>query len=187
MKPELKEINEIYIRIEDYFFPAPGYFDDVERHGREYVGRQHEYESLYLSAGNKFDSISAKLTPKEIIEGYEQGCRLLQENLSGWMYHRFDREYIPIMLKAIDDDHGHTVPLFLRALTLYASDLRDELIPRVLKLLSSKDVATQTAAISAAYELQIDEALPIIRELTSDPNPEMREIAGSFLSNWNKK
>jgi hypothetical protein len=186
MKPELQKINQIYIQVEDYFYPVPGFFT-VEKNGAAYAQHKKELEPIYQAARKEFYEIIPSLTVEDTIDAYQQGCRLLQANISGWMYHHFDRKYIPIMIKAIQDDHGHTARLFLRVLTLYANDLKDELVPLILSSLKSQYIATQEAALSAAFELQIVEALPIVQKMTKDPIPEIREIAGKFLSDWDKK
>jgi hypothetical protein len=183
MKQELENINKIYLQIQDYFFPAPEYFDD-KPDGQEYIKKGQEYEPLHSFAKGEFLRISPLLAPEEIIEGYEQGCRLLQANLSGLMYNKFDRKYIPIMLKAIKDDHSHTAFLFLRALVLYAKDQKDKLVPLILSSLRSKYVVTLEAALSAAFELRLIEAIPIVEQMTKDSRPEIREMAERFLSDW---
>ncbi len=181
----MQKINQIYIEVEDYFYPAPGFFD-VERNGSFYMQRKKELEPLYQSARKEFYEMSSSLTTEEIIQAYQEGCRLLQANISGLMMEPFKREYIQTMIQAIKDNHGHTAHIFLRSLSVNASDLRFELPPLVLASLNSQYISTKEAALSAAFHLRLAEALPIIKGIAENSTPEIREMSENILADWNK-
>lgn len=186
MKAELQNINRMYIEVEYYFYPAPGFFDS-EINGSTYLQRKKELEPLYQSARKELYRIAPSLTTGEIIQAYQEGCRLLQANISGLMVESFRREYIPIMIQAIKDNHGHTAHMFLRTLSVNASDLRSELTPLILVSLSSQFLSIKEAALSAAFQLRLTEALPTIKRMAKDSTPEIREMSENILANWNQQ
>jgi hypothetical protein len=90
------------------------------------------------------------------------------------------------MIQAIKDNHGHTAHMFLRALSVNASDLRSELPPLILASLNSQHLSTKEAALAAAFHLRLAEALPIIKGIAENSTPELREISENILAGWNK-
>ena len=185
MNSELTKINDVYLQIQDSLYPPPGFLD-VPENQIGFFDRMKDAKVIYQKMLKKLEKVVRKLSPQDIIDGYESGCRLLQSNLSGYMYEDFRKEYVPVMLKSIKNDHVHTTHIFFRALVMYAPEAKEELRPLVIKALKSKHVSVIHAALSSAYQLRLDDALPIIKEFANHTDHATAEMATNILTDWMK-
>jgi hypothetical protein len=183
MNQVLKEINELYLSIQDYIDPPPSYLSQLaDKQARlDFFQKADENLPLYNSAVEKLNLELVNLSAIDIIEAYQHGCRLLQRNLSGYMYNHFDPAYIPLMLASIQNDDFHTAHIFLRTLDIYAEN---EFVPAVLKSLNSKWDSTRQAALKVVDHRKLIEAIPKIREMMQDSHPEIADLAANVLKSW---
>ena len=185
MNSELAKINDVYLQIQDSLYPPPGFLDIPENQAG-FFDRMKDAKVIYQKMVKKLEKVVSKLSSQDIIDGYKSGCRLLQSNLSGYMYEDFRKEYVPVMLEAITNDHVHTTHIFFRALVMHAPEVKGELKPLVIKALKSKHVSVVHAALSSAYQLRLDDALPIIKELANHTDGVTTEMATNILLDWVK-
>lgn len=184
MNPSLKEINDIYLQIQDSIHPPTGYFEGITEEKRlDFVQKMSEYAPLYETTADRFRAVLSSLSPVEVIEGYQQGCRLLQSGLAGHMYHHFNEAYIPLMVQAVKNDE-HTAWLFLSSLVMHARHMREEIAPLAMRALNSKWPSTREAALTAIGELRLMEARPMVEEMAKGPDPEISELARNVLEFW---
>ncbi len=185
MNSSLKEINDIYLRIQDYIHPPVGYFEGVAEEKRlDFAQKMSEYAPLYETTADRFGSVLSGLSPAEVVEGYQQGCRLLQTGLAGYMYHHFNEAYIPLMVQAINNDEEHTAWLFLNSLVMHARHMREEIASLAMRALNSKWRPTREAALTAIGEFRVMEARPMVEEMAKGSNPEISELAKNILEFW---
>lgn len=179
MKKELMEVIEIYLPIDGRYFDIPA--DKFDEQLEDWNKMRNEYSRIYDLGAEKSVLIAPDLSPEEIVEGYQQGCKLLQRNLSGRMSQHFDRLYIPTMVQAIKNNETHTAFIFLPAL---AEHLGKEVGPIVLEALDSKSPIIRERALSAADHIKLLEAAPKIKAMVDDPEPEVAFLAGKIIESW---
>jgi hypothetical protein len=182
MNLKLEEINDLYLQVQNLIDPTVEYLaalTDEERF--ELESNRDEYSLLYKIAREKYIEIAFQLSPAEVIEGYQQGCRLLQRNLSGLMCHRFDSVYIPVMIEAIKKDEPHTAFFFLQSL---ADHLGTEIASIVTEALDSKYAHTRETALAVAYQLKLVEVAPKVEEMVDDSHPNVSYLAKQILGSW---
>ncbi len=182
MHPALEEIDVLYRPI--LIYHPHLYLSDEEainfllNAGDEYWNKRDEASQIYRTAIERFSQIVPELTPSEIIDGFNQGSMLLQANLGGYMYLNFNEAYLPTMIHAVRENHpvGY---LFLGALSRY---LGKEIVPLVIEVLDSKlRRRIRDTAIGFIHELEIMEAIPKLKELLQDSDPNIAEDARNTL------
>ena len=179
MNPILNEINQQYLQIQDYIDPLPGYLDQLaEQERAEYLKKSGEALQTYHLALDKLRISVARLSPHEIIEGYTQGCRLLQRNLSGYMGEQFKQAYVPIMITAIRSEHTHTAWLFLQVL---AEQLGVGAASIVTEALNSEAIGIREKALLITEQLSLIEAIPKLQKMRQDPVEEIASLAEQVL------
>lgn len=184
MNPSLKEINAIYLQIQDYIDPSPEYFDQItDEQKLDFIHKRKEYSQLYENTSRALKALLDRLSSEDIVEGYQQGCRMLQIGLAGHMFRHFNEIYIPLMIDAVKKDERHTAPIFLRTLSLNVKD-RDQIGLLALTSLNSKWSSVLDAALAVIYDLRIVAALPKITDLANDPNTATAELAKNILDAW---
>lgn len=182
MTPKLKEINDLYLQVQNHIDPTAENLASLTDEERlEYESRADEYSRLYKIAMEKYKEVAPTLSPDEIIEGYRQGCRLLQRNLSGHMSYYFDKVYIPLMIEAIRNDESHTAYLFLQSL---ADHVGKEFAPVVIEALNSESALTRETALAVVRQLELVEAIAKVRDMVNDPNLEISYLAKEILRSW---
>jgi len=182
MNPKLKEVNDLYLQIQDYIDPTVEYLAGLTEEQRlELESNADEHLRLYEIAIEKYREVAPALSPDEIIEGYKQGCRLLQRTLSGHMCYAFDKVYIPIMIQAVRNDEAHTAYLFVQSL---ADHLGKEIAPLVIEALDSESALTRERALAVVRQLELVEALPTVRGMVNDPYLEISYLAKDILNRW---
>lgn len=183
MNQYLEEVNELYLQIQGRYMdisPENKYSQTPEAQG-EFANHLNEYSRIYNLALEKFRIIAPNLSPAEIIEGYQQGCRLLQCNLSGDMCQNFDTVYIPTMVQAIKNNETHTSHMFLQAL---ADQLGKEISPIVIETLNSESALMRETALSVAEQIKLLEAAPKIRMMINDVELDVAFLAKKIIASW---
>ena len=184
MNPSLKEINEIYLQIQDFIDPPLEYFDRITKEQRlDFVNKRNEYLQKHENTLRKLQEILSRLSPGDIIEGYQHGCRMLQISLAGHMFRHFSEMYIPLMIDAIKKDNRHTAPIFLRALSVNTKN-KEQIGSLALTSLNSQWQSVIDAALSVVYELRVVAALPKIKEFAKGTDPAIAELAKNILDAW---
>lgn len=184
MNQSLKEINEIYLQIQDYIDPSPEYFDQItEEQKLDFIKKRKEYSPQYEKTLHVLKALLERLSPKDIVEGYQQGCRMLQISLAGNMFRHFNEMYIPLMIDSIRKDERHTAPIFLRTLSVNFND-KEQIGLLALASLNSQWPSIVEAALTVVYELRVSSALPKIRDLAKGPDLAMAELAKNILDRW---
>jgi hypothetical protein len=185
MNEKLREINELYLQIwgsymdisrDEWFNPSP-----EER--AEFADYFEENSRIYNLVIEKFNALSPDLSPAEILEGYQQGCKLLQRNLSGDMCQNFDIAYIPTMIQAIKNNETHTAFMFLPVL---ADHMGKEIAPIVMEALDSESPLIRERALSVADHINLLVAAPKIRAMVNDVEPQVASLAGKIITSWDK-
>lgn len=167
MNPLLEEIDKVYIEIQPFIFPSPEYIEQLNEDEIAYHHLQHSRAAKqYESAISQLNKVISLVSSTEIIEGYIQGSRLLQQNLSGYMVQNFDSAYIPTMITAIKQDHGHTAWIFLHALAKYTGTSFTTVF---IDALFSKSPQVREHALIVIEQLHLIDALPYVAVLTHDP------------------
>ncbi len=177
MNMELEEVNRMYQEIQAYIDPT---FDELksrtETQQRNIQKNYAQHNQVYNLALEKINSILPNLTTNEVIEGYKDGGRLLQRNLSGYMAGHFNHDYIPTMINAIKQPHLHTAWLFLQAL---GNNLGGEVSDLVIEALEMEGL--QETALSIVGQLNLVEALPQIQRLTENHNATIAYLASETI------
>ncbi len=188
MNSNLHIINDTYLSIQDIIYPNTEYVLQLdEQHVAQLRHISPSAQLLYAKYSEKLLSILPNLDSLEIIQGYNEGCRLLQQNLSGYMAQNFKKEYVPIMISAIRSDQEHTAWIFLQVL---ADEIGISLASLFISALSSKFDSTREKALTIVRQLYIYEAIPIIQSLikTSISNrfvEQAREVLSDLEKNIN--
>lgn len=183
MHQKLEEINNLYIQIQDNY-PLLSIEQRTTLRDEEPENQANwlkEYERIYNIAITQFRAIGPNLTPQEVVEGYQQGCKLLQQNLSGHMCYYFNESYIPLMLQEIKQEVLHTAPQFLQCLSV---QLGSKIAPIVLEALESKNLIVRETALSIADNLKIFEARQKIIEMMDDPEQGISSLAKEIIKDW---
>lgn len=177
--PELNEVNNIYLQIQDYMFPPFGYFEQLTTlEMAAWQAAQPEAHSLYHKALDRFHEIYPKLSPNEIITAYQHGSRILQANLSGRIARDFDVKYIPLMQWAIRSGHSHTGPIFLTALARYTGENATSLI---IESLDNPEPSMRETALALVAELNLTDAVSQVRKCLNDPVRTVSSVAKRTL------
>jgi hypothetical protein len=173
MNQSLSKINEIYLEIQDYVDPL---LDDLIHMDRQLLDKLkiNRIEALdkYETTQKLVIELLPTLSRDEIIQGYMEGCRLLQRNLSGFMGKNYNKDYATVMENAIREGHYHTAWLFLQVL----SDNSESNLMSLLEF-SLRQKALQEVALGIVENLKLKELLPIIRELKDSQDDEINSIA----------
>jgi hypothetical protein len=170
---QLKEVDMMFMQIQDYIDPTPDYLSKLTQDKwMELQKDRSNYTDIYNSGLEKLRLVLPTLSNNEIVEGYTEGCRLLQRGLSGYMADHFQQEYIPTMIGAIKQPHLHTGWIFLQAL---ANNLGKDVAPLAIEALSIEGL-TETA-LNVVKELNIIEALPKVRQLINGDNTTIAFLA----------
>lgn len=172
MNKLLREINDLYLQVQDYIDPAPDFMERLlnndDPHAlQEYREKIRWASDIYQHAHAKLVSICDSLSPIETIEGYGEGCRLLRKGLSGYMVSKFDRSYIPLMAQEIRNPESLTAFMFVQSL---ADQLGLEAAPIILDALKRADPRMRERALVAIQQLAMIEAIPVIEPLIYDEN-----------------
>jgi hypothetical protein len=186
MNNKLKEINDLYLKIQDLYLDVPSekWHSPTPLEEAELFNRQDEYSNIYNLAIKKFNDVAATLSPEDVIEGYKHGCKLLQRNLSGHMCLYFDDAYIPVMVSSIKKNELHTSFLFLQEL---ADRLGKKVAPLVAEALTSGAGPVRETALSIAYQLGLRELTSKIELMKDDSEPEVAHLAKKILTTWNQE
>jgi hypothetical protein len=171
----LAEINALYLQIEPLFDPSSDLMQSLEHLSDDDLRNIQETKNdvlpIYRTALAMAQSLIPSLTPDEIIEGYQEGSRLLQRNLSGYMGVQWQVEYIPVMIAAIEQDHDHTAWIFLHIL---ADKVGRDLALLYIKALDSQSSEVREAALVVIDRLCLRESLIHVERLTRDSNPTLQ-------------
>lgn len=181
MNPALNEINDMYLPIQQYVVPLPEDFEQMQRLDPVEGGRMAEEASaIYRTGLDQFRVVFATLSVEEIIEGYLQGCRLLQSHLCGEMSTHFNRAYIPVMLQAIKSSHPYTSIVFLQAL---ADHLGDQAALIVIEALGSHLPGLRERAVLLTEQLHLLEARAQLQRMSNDSDEDIAFLARQVLRN----
>ena len=184
MNPLLDNVNNLYLQLESYFDPSLDLFLSLSEEKRiEYMVRKNELTNEYKTAIEMMRTTITILSEQEILEGYQEGCKLLQRSLSGYMCQNYDPIYAQAMVNAIERDESHVAPHFLQTL---ANNLGREIIPIAIYALNSNVTSIKRTALSVADQLLIVEALDKIQELTNDGNEEIPYLAKEVVRRLEK-
>lgn len=186
MRKDLQSISDQYQEIQEYIIRS---YEQFSKLLERPIEEQDEYDrklkvaiEIYHNIRKQFDEISNTLSPSEVIEGYEEGSEILRRNLTGYMYAYFDEAYIPVMIKAINDDISEGTRFFILKLSTHLD--RDQFLPVVLKALDSKYWHTRENALSCLQTLSLHEALPKVREMINDKNAQVAEYAAELVKKF---
>src|SRR4051812_11799839 len=114
MNQQLQEINDQYLKVEMYLNVSPEQVLHLsEEEWNASQDKREEAINVYRVVAEKFIEIAPSLLPSEVIEAYEQAGQTLKAHLTGHMYHHFDEVYIPVMIKAINNDDSDHLYFFL--------------------------------------------------------------------------
>ena len=182
MKQQLEEINAMFLLVQDYIDPT---VEDLEKitpeEQLEYERNAETYLRIYNAALEKYKEAAPNLSPSEIIDGFQEGCRLLQRSLSGRMCYHFDEAYIPIMTESIRKNELHTAYLFLQAL---ANHLGTEIKSIAIDSLDSNSVLIRSTALAVVRQLGMIDASVKVESLTRDSSDEVAYLAKQILKEW---
>ncbi len=183
MNKELEEVNSMYQEVQPYIDPT---VDELKSRSEVYQlelqTNNNKYGKVYSLAIEKLDLIFPRLSPNEIIEGYSEGCRLLQRSLSGYMANQFHSDYIPTMIDAVQRPDLHTAWIFLQAL---ADNVGGDIFPLAVEALDTKEL-TETA-LNIVEQLNIVEALPKVKVLMSSEDDSIASLAAEIWSHLQRK
>ena len=175
VKHELEEINSNYREIEDYIDPPPhliASFTDDD--WVNFAARSESSRSQYEKDLKQLNVLLPTLGSATIAEAYNQGCRLMQRNLSGYMAQHFDPVYVPVMVKAIETKHFHTAQTFLQVLADHEYPQIENLLSEAIKLRELQDVA-----LSIIRQLRLKSFQDIVNDLCQSPDKTINEIANN--------
>jgi hypothetical protein len=183
MLQKLKEINDLYIQIQDNypFLSSEHETTPINEEIKDQKNWLKEYERIYNIAIIQFRAIGPQLTPEQVLEGYTQGCKMLQQNLSGHMCYYFTEAYIPLMIQEIEKEAVHTAPQFLQCLSF---QLGAKIAPIVLQALKSEKTPIRETALSIVDSLNIFEARLKVIEMTDDPEQGIASLAREIIKDW---
>jgi hypothetical protein len=182
MKQQLEEVNAMFLLVQDYIDPTVEHLEKITREEQlEYERNAEKYLRAYNVAIAKYKEVAPSLSPSEIIEGFQQGCRLLQRSLGGWMCFHFDEAYIPIMTDSIRKNELHTAHLFLQAL---ADRLGTEISSIAIDSLDSNSVLIRSTALAVVRQLGLVDAYAKVESLTNDSSNEIAYLAKQILEEW---
>jgi len=183
MNKQLEEVDLMYQEVQPYIDPT---FDELksrtEVHQLKLQMNKEKYIKVYDLALEKLKLLLPHLSTGEIVDGYREGCRLLQRGLSGYMADHFHSDYVPTMVNAIKRPDLHTAWIFLQAL---ANNLGRNISSLAIEALDTKGL-TETA-LNVVEQLNITEALPKIRELTKDKDDTIASLAGEVSKHLEKQ
>lgn len=179
MESSLDQVNKIYVRLEKFFDPSIDSILNLSDQDRiEFSTTQTELIEEYKWALNMLRNTVPLLSEQDILTGYQEGCKLLQRNLSGYMCQNFNRLFLQTMIEAIEREEEHVAPHFLQAI---ADNLGREAIPIILSALDSRQISIKRTALSTSDQLKISEALPKIKKLTNDNNKGIAYLADEVM------
>lgn len=157
MKPDIAKINNRYFEIQDYIDPTNilNFAQNcTKQEWIEFQAARNHYSNEYNVLHKSLMMLVKKITHLEIAEAYSEGCRLLQRNLSGYMGHNFVDSYIPVMSKAILDNHFHTSWIFLQVLADNMGKEAQHLIEHALDFETTQETALNVIRQLNLYELE---------------------------------
>lgn len=183
MDAALKSINDVYVRVQQYIDPGMDFILRVKttfspEEQRDYYEKRAIAVEDYKQAHDQLGELCESLSPEQIIVGYQMGCRLLQRGLSGCMANRFDRSYIPIMSQAIQEGAEHAGLIFVQAL---ADNIGIEAEPIILDALKSSIPIIRERALAVVEQLNLINAIPQVRVLTTDSHELVSKRAATVL------
>jgi hypothetical protein len=184
MKPELTKINDMYLQIEDVIHPSSvdSYLENLTKLGEdEFNERLKEAKPIIELAIEQFRKISATLTPREVIEGFTEGSRILRANFVGHMWMHFDYAFTPTIVSTLRENYDYEGAYLLLG-TLAKNLPKEDVIPIVLEALDANSRRTIEAAIGIVDDLKILEAIPKLQYLTTKSNPPVSEFAVEVLA-----
>jgi hypothetical protein len=186
MNELLREVNDLYEQSQPYVDPTPIDVNTLQmssaKEQQSFLEMANQGVSTYQLAISKLQAVLPTLSSTEILEGYTQGCRLLQRSLSGYMGSHFDRMYLPIMVQAVTEGVPHTGATFLHVLVV---QLGKEAAPLVLQSLGSVSDDMREGALVAAKQLKLVEAIPTIQGMIHDPVTPVAVVAEHVLQELN--
>jgi HEAT repeat protein len=184
MNTVLSNINGLFYRVQDYIDPISDLHQLTEQELSAYLQMREQASRDYNVGLEQLRAVVPTLSVSEIVEGYTEGCRLLQRGLSGYMSHYFNPAYVPIMKAAIDDHQWHTACIFLQAL---ADHLGSNAAPTIIEALDSPSAAIREKALLIADQLELLEALPKVQRLIHDPVTDLASLAEETQHNLQNK
>lgn len=143
--------------------------------------REEALHSYHRTLGT-LRNVLKQMSSNEIVEGYLEGSRLLRKCVAGYMAENFSNDFVPTMIDAVKASDKHTGWLFLQTL---ANHLGKDISPLVLSNLAAPGI--RETALSVAGQLDLSEAIPIIRDLINDPVHEIAALAKLILSELETK
>lgn len=175
MNEKLQIANERMREIQSYFLQRNADFFIVMtlEQRKHHMSMATKLDDVYQSLNAEIHQIAAEMSPTEIVKNFNECCELVQMQLAMYMRLHFDRAYLDLMLALIRAGKYYGYLL----LGSIVRNMGEEATPYIVEALNNPSTATQDRALGWIAELNILEAKPVVRKLTTSENPSVASTA----------
>ena len=176
MNSEIENINKTYEKVQNIIDMTYEQLKQMtEQDWLRAKSERASAEVVYQKAQERLYVLLPELKPIQISNLYEQGCRLLQRNLSGYMVQHFSIDYVDTMKAAVVNGHWHTAWMFLQSLADNVGEYETDLFVEALSI-----PELQETALSIIGQLHIREASEYVKEISEDKLNDNKLLAKSI-------